>query len=154
MECHCQVGFYCITSVRTGKIFHWFSRHATQCSLSLYLSVSLSPSVCVCVCVRACVCACVRACVRVCVCERETDRQTDRQKFSSKWGERVHDWGGRKRKQIITRSITSRHMQKLNWHAHCPLRGRGGSSTTTRKAGHVPKLRLSYRRHSDVLPLS
>ena len=27
---HCQVGFYCITSVRTGRIFHWFSRHATQ----------------------------------------------------------------------------------------------------------------------------
>ena len=53
VESHCQVGSYCITSIRTGRIFHWFSRdNATQYN------------VCVCVCVRAC----VRACVRVCVC--------------------------------------------------------------------------------------
>ena len=60
VECHCQVGFYYITSVRTGRIFHWFSRHATQYSVCV--------CVCVCVCVRACAHVFVHACVCVCVC--------------------------------------------------------------------------------------
>ena len=84
VECHCQVGFYCLT----GRIFHWFSRHATQYSLCVcvcvcvcvcewvwmcvcacaHMHACVCVCMCVCVCVCACVCACVRACVRVCVC--------------------------------------------------------------------------------------